>query len=160
MALMIFFFGHIFTSALWAGTPHVELVDDGSVRVSCFVDAAMPTVKGAIADPLLMMDFSEGLKIEQKGLMGDCRIIEYQTGWSNYKVKMCPVDSGFNFDLLSSATLAAFWTRWRFKRESGGTQIDYQIMVQPKIPLPKRIMQERLKRDVEIFFRDFQRYFE
>jgi len=157
---MIFIFGHLFLSSAFAAPVDVELVDDGSVKVSCLINAPMSAVKGAIANPLLMMDFSTDLKIEEKGLIDECRVIDYQTTWSNYKVKMCPVDKGFNFDLISSASLSDFWTRWRFDREGEGVRVAYQIMVKTKIPLPRNMMQQRLKKDVEIFFEEFKRYVE
>ena len=160
---MILFLRHIFISSAIANPPTIEMADDGSVKVSCVIDAPLNEVRGAIADPLLMMDFTDDLKIQQNGWVDRCRIIDYRTTWSNYKVKMCPIGSGFNFDLISSATLSAFWTRWRFHThgsEGKSVRVEYQIMVKPKIPLPRTVMQNRLKKDVDVFFKQFQGYFD
>jgi hypothetical protein len=137
----------VVATALAGASPSEPVVQaDSSIRTDVLIAASAADVRAVLADPRVAAQLSDGVvSVKVVGKEGPCDVVETTckgiTSPLVYTVRRCPTAGGFTETLLHSEDFDAQRTEWHLQSVSGGTLVTIEIQSQPRVPLPKRVVQ-------------------
>lgn len=133
------------TLALAADPAPPVVSGDSTVVTNVFIAADPATVRAALADPMVACQLS-GDVLDAKVLRkeGDCSVIQMTvrgiTSPLVYVAKRCPTADGFRETLLETTDFDAQASTWKLQPVNGGTQVTLQVVSEPRLPIPQRLV--------------------
>jgi hypothetical protein len=128
-------------------TPSAPVVQaDSSVRTDVVIAATPATIRAVIADPRVAARLSDHIvRVDVLGKDGACDLVEVTCkGLAStlaYTVRRCPTPDGFTEALVRSDDFDAQRTEWHLQAVPGGTLVTFEVASEPRVPLPKRVIQ-------------------
>lgn len=130
-----------------SGEPSDPVVHaDSSISTDVLIHASVADVRAVLADPKAAGALSDSvLAVRVLGKDGPCDLVEVTCKGVmdplTYTVRRCPTPTGFSENLVQSEDFSSQRAEWRLEPVSGGTLVTFSVRSEPKISLPRRVVQ-------------------
>jgi len=137
---------------LAAAEPMVE-VTDGVVRGHVTVKASPQAAMALLADPPRVYAVSQGEGYVKVTPDGACKLTEeyhpHPLAAVRYSLRVCPSTDSVSAELVRSDDIKVYSSLWRVTETDAGTRLDYQLDVQPDLPLPQWVVNRSTSSSVD-----------
>lgn len=125
---------------------------DGGWRTEIVVPAPVAAVRAALADPIATARFSPDIsKISYVARGTTCetlRVVTAGMATIAYDYRRCATADGWHETLVSSENLDVYDVRWQLVPVEGGTQVSYEVKIDPAFPAPDFILARAMKTSI------------
>ena len=132
------------------GEPSLPVVGaDAGIRTDVVVAATPDQIRAAMADPVAAIELcADVISARVVGRSGDCSILLVTTRGLvaplGFMTRRCPTAEGWAETLVSSDDFDRQDTTLRLEPVSGGTRIVLEVHSEPRLPLPRRLLQSEI----------------
>ncbi len=139
----------LLAAAALANPQPSTVVEGDWVVMRMAMEVPMSVVHKAIDSAAEVMAFGGEREILSLKPDGDCEVVEIQTpgpiGPMTYTVRRCATVDGFAERMIASDDFHANETEWHLAETATGTEIVYRVLVDPDIPTPSFLVNNKVK---------------
>ena len=146
-------------STVFAQALTVSIEADDSISAKLITKASPEKLRMFLANPYSYSVIDPSVTVKLKSEKQNCKTMEYSSAGNAYVIEMCEHKNGFQLDLVQSESIDFYKASWALREAKGGTLVQYKLKVEPKLYVPKFILNRKLKSDVTTFLTAFQKHF-